>query len=144
MKFLVINGPNLNMLGQRDANHYGSDTLDTVNAYLTGKAKDIGAELDFYQSNVEGDLVSAVQSVAGNYDGCVINAGAYTHYSIALHDAIEAVNKPFVEVHLSNITKREEFRHTSMLTPVCDGMICGLGKRSYWLAICYLCDICSE
>lgn len=140
-KILVINGPNLNLLGQRDENHYGSDTLADLNGYLSSEGEKLGAELDFYQSNVEGELVTAVQSVQKNYDGCIINAGAYTHYSVALHDAIEAVSKPFVEVHLSNITKREEFRHTSMLTPVCDGMICGFGKRSYLLALYYLADL---
>ncbi len=139
-KILVINGPNLNLLGQRDENHYGSDTLDDINEYLIAEGEKLGVELCFYQSNVEGELVTAVQSVR-DYDGCIINAGAYTHYSIALHDAIEAVSKPFVEVHLSNITKREEFRHTSMLTPVCDGIICGLGKRSYLLALHYLADL---
>lgn len=139
-KILVINGPNLNLLGQRDENHYGSDTLADINEYLIAEGEKLGVELCFYQSNVEGELVTAVQSVR-DYDGCIINAGAYTHYSIALHDAIEAVSKPFVEVHLSNITKREEFRHTSMLTPVCDGMICGLGKRSYLLALYYLADL---
>lgn len=139
-KIMVINGPNLNLLGQRDENHYGSDTLADINEYLIAEGEKLGVKLCFYQSNVEGELVTAVQSVK-DYDGCIINAGAYTHYSIALHDAIEAVSKPFVEVHLSNITKREEFRHTSMLTPVCDGMICGLGKRSYLLALYYLADL---
>ena len=140
-KFLVINGPNLNLLGQRDESHYGSDTLDSVNEYLNKEAEKLGVSLEFYQSNIEGEIVDAVQSVRDNYDGCIINAGAYTHYSVAIHDAIEAVNKPFVEAHLSNITKREEFRHTSMLTPVCDGMVCGFGKRSYLLALYYLADL---
>lgn len=136
MKILVINGPNLNLLGVREPDIYGRRTLDDVNATIAEKAKELGVECEFYQSNSEGDLVSAVHSVLGEeYAGCVINAGAYTHYSYALRDAISSVNKPFIEVHMSNVHSREEFRHTSVISAVCAGVIAGMGENSYMLAV---------
>lgn len=135
MKFLILNGPNLDMLGKREPEIYGEMTLDEINRQLTELAKELDVTLDFFQSNSEGDLIDAIHSVAYGYDGCVINAAAYTHYSVALRDAIAAVNKPFVEVHLSNVHKREDFRRQSMISPVCVGVICGFGAASYKLAL---------
>lgn len=134
MKILIINGPNLNLLGVREPEIYGHRTLAEINADLTKRLQPLGVSCDFVQSNSEGELCTAVHSVLEKYDGCVINAGAYTHYSYALRDAIAGVNKPFVEVHLSNPHAREEFRHTSVLTAVCRGVIAGFGENSYYLA----------
>lgn len=136
MKILVINGPNLNLLGVREPEIYGYRTLGDINADIAAKAKEIGLECEFFQSNSEGELVSAVHSVLGDeYVGCVINAGAYTHYSYALYDAISSVNKPFIEVHMSNVHSREEFRHKSVISAVCKGVIAGFGENSYHLAV---------
>ena len=132
MKILVINGPNLNMLGKREPEIYGNRTLADINNDLA-KEFDKKAELCFYQSNCEGDIISAIQGNA--CDGIVLNAGAYTHYSYAIHDAIKSVPTPVVEVHLSNIYKREEYRHKSVIASACIGSICGFGERSYALAI---------
>ncbi len=134
-KILVINGPNLNMTGVREPDVYGSETLDDINASLRAYAKGLRLECEFFQSNCEGDIISKIHEVYDNFDGCVINAGAYTHYSYAIHDAIKCVDKPFVEVHLSNLSTREEFRHKSVLTPACVGIIAGFGKNSYMLAL---------
>ncbi len=132
MKILVINGPNLNMLGRREPEIYGSRTLADVNAELA-KRFDGRAQIEFYQSNCEGDIVTAIQSTS--CDGIVLNAGAYTHYSYAIHDAIKSVPTPVVEVHLSNIYKREEYRHKSVIAAACVGSVCGFGEKSYALAI---------
>ncbi len=140
MKILVINGPNLNMLGIREPGVYGGETLEEINSEISGYAASLGCKCDFFQSNCEGEIITAIHSVLKNYDGCVINAGAYTHYSYAIRDAISAVNKPFVEVHLSNVHKREEFRHTSVISAVCCGVIAGFGKESYILAVKALAD----
>ena len=135
MKLFIINGPNLDMLGKREPEIYGSDTLESINAELSEYCKKIGVEPVFYQSNSEGALIDFIHSARGNADGIVINAGAYTHYSIAIRDAIAAVELPCVEVHLSNVHKREQFRHKSMISAVCTGVICGFGKKVYKLAI---------
>ena len=135
MKLFIINGPNLDMLGKREPEIYGSDTLESINAELTEYCKKIGVEPVFYQSNSEGALIDFIHSARGNADGIVINAGAYTHYSIAIRDAIAAVELPCVEVHLSNVHKREEFRHKSVISAVCTGVICGFGKKVYKLAV---------
>jgi 3-dehydroquinate dehydratase-2 len=135
MKIFVINGPNLDMLGKREPEIYGSDTLESINAGLKEFCDTVGVEPEFYQSNSEGALIDIIHSARGNADGIVINAGAYTHYSIAIRDAIAAVELPCVEVHLSNVHKREEFRHKSMISAVCTGVICGFGKKVYRLAI---------
>ena len=142
MKILVINGPNLNLLGVREPHIYGTRTLSDINDYILDEAKQLGIECEFYQSNCEGELITAVHSVLGDdYAGCVINAAAYTHYSYALRDAISSVNKPFIEVHMSNVHSREEFRHTSVISPVCKGIIAGFGGESYVLAVKALADI---
>ena len=136
MKLRVINGPNLNMTGLREPSVYGSETLEDINNELRAFAQERGIILDFFQSNSEGELIGAVHGVLlEGYDGCVMNAGAYTHYSYALRDAIAATGKPFVEVHLSNIHAREAFRHTSVIAPVCIGQIAGLGNLGYRLAV---------
>ena len=132
MKILVINGPNLNMLGTREPEIYGARTLGDINADLVKKFEG-KAELEFYQSNCEGDIITALQSTA--CDGVVLNAGAYTHYSYAIHDAIKSIVSPVVEVHLSNIYKREEYRHKSVIAGACKGSICGFGEKSYALAV---------
>ena len=134
-KFLVLNGPNLNLLGSREKQIYGGETLDDIIAACQEKASQLNVEIDAYQSNHEGDIIDKIHAARNEYDGIVINAGAYTHYSVAIHDAIKAVELPCVEVHISNVFTREEFRHHSMLSPVCVGVICGFGKMSYLLAI---------
>ena len=130
----VINGPNLNLLGSREKDIYGNETLDDVNRRIAQTAAKIGAECEFCQSNSEGELVTAIQR-ARHAAGVILNAGAYTHYSIALRDAVAAIEAPVVEVHLSNVHKREEFRHVSMIAPVCRGVIAGFGAESYLLAL---------
>ena len=134
-KLLVLNGPNLNLLGQRETHIYGEDTLEDILEACRGRAAQLGVELDAFQSNHEGELVDKIHQARGVYDGIALNAGAYTHYSIAIRDAISSVRLPCVEIHLSNVFTREEFRHHSVLSPVCVGVICGFGKMSYLLAI---------
>lgn len=139
MKILIMNGPNLNLTGERDASHYGVETLDVINARIADKAKELGAEVEFYQSNCEGELIDRLHAsraaVNGGIDAVVLNAGAYTHYSYAIRDAIAAIKLPVVEIHMSNIHARESFRHESVLTPVCVGQICGFGWYSYVLGL---------
>lgn len=135
MKFLVINGPNLNMLGAREPEKYGTTTLADIEKEIAAHAKEKGVEADFYQSNIEGEIVTAIQKAKGVYDGIVINPAAYTHTSVALRDAILAVELPAVEIHLSNIHTREEFRHHSYTAPVCVGQITGFGKFGYIMAL---------
>jgi 3-dehydroquinate dehydratase-2 len=130
----VINGPNLNLLGERDPGVYGSQTLEQVNALIAEHAARWNAECSFFQSNSEGALVTAIQE-ARDSDGIILNAGAYTHYSIAIRDAIAASRAPVVEVHLSNTAKREEFRRTSVIAPVCLGSVAGFGATSYAMAL---------
>jgi len=135
MKVLVINGPNLNLLGKREPGLYGHSTLEQIEARVTALGVELGLEVDFVQSNSEGTLVDAVQSAAGRAAAIVINPAAYTHTSVALRDAITAVGLPAVEVHLSNILAREEFRHTSLTAPSCRGVIAGFGAEGYLLAL---------
>ncbi len=133
MKILIINGPNLNLLGMREPAHYGSDTLEDVNKYIKESFPEI--DFEFYQSNHEGGIIDKIHSANGVFDGIVLNAGAYTHYSYAIRDAISAISVPVVEVHLSNIHARDEFRHKSVLAAVCRGQISGFGKNSYILGV---------
>jgi 3-dehydroquinate dehydratase II len=135
MKILFLNGPNLNLLGQREPEVYGRTTLADIEAKVRERAAQLGAEIEFQQSNLEGDLVGWIQQAKGNSDVIVINAAAYTHTSIALRDAIAAVNVPTIEIHLSNVHAREEFRHKSLIVPVCCGQIMGFGSKSYILAV---------
>ena len=136
MKIMVINGPNLNLTGIREPSVYGSETLTDINNEIDSYAKSLGAECEFFQSNSEGALIDCIHRVLlENFDGAVINAGAYTHYSYALRDAISATGKPFVEVHMSDIHKREAFRHVSIIEEVCIRQIAGHGKKSYLLGI---------
>ena len=135
MKILVINGPNINMLGIREKDIYGIETYDQLINYIHIIGEDKKIHIEHYQSNIEGEIVSKIQTTYGKVDGIVINAGAYTHYSIAIMDALKSVNIPTVEVHISNVFKREEFRHKSYIAPVCIGSICGFGMYGYKLAV---------
>ena len=135
IKILVLHGPNLNMLGTREPEIYGKTTLEQINDRLRGLAVKLDSEVETFQSNSEGDLIDIIQKKSVAIDGLIVNLGAYTHYSIALRDAISGLAKPTVEVHLSNIYTRETFRHTSVTAPVCRGMITGLGWRGYLLAL---------
>lgn len=135
-KILIINGPNLNMLGTREPEIYGSLTLTDIENACKDKAKSAGAEVGFFQSNHEGEMVSEIQQAASNgFTGIIINAGAYTHTSVAIHDALKMTGLPIMEVHLSNIYKREEFRHKSYISSLAEGVICGLGVKGYLAAI---------
>ena len=134
-RILVLHGPNLNLLGTREPEIYGYTTLDDINTMLAARAAEAGIETAFYQSNHEGDLVDAIQQANHKFDFIIFNAAAFTHYSIAIRDAIAAIDVPVIEVHLSNIHQREEFRHTSVLAPVAMGQICGLGVESYLAAL---------
>ena len=132
---LILNGPNLNMLGLREPAVYGSETLKDVEARCANRATALGFAIDFRQSNHEGELVSWIQAARGTAAGILLNAGAYTHTSVAIHDALRACEVPVIEVHLSNIHKREPFRHHSYVSAVAHGVICGFGVHSYELAL---------
>lgn len=134
-RVLVLNGPNLNMLGQREKTIYGTRSLEEINRELKEWGQRNGLEIDFFQSNHEGDLIDRIHQAYGTADVLIVNAGALTHYSYALHDALKAVNIPFIEVHLSNIYAREEFRHHSLLSSIASGGIFGFGELSYRLAL---------
>ena len=135
-RILVLHGPNLNLLGTREPEIYGWTTLNDINELLRARAKEAGVDtIDFLQSNFEGELVEAIQKARGRYDFILLNAGALTHYSIALRDAISAVPVPVIEIHLSNLHRREEFRRTSVIAPVVMGQICGFGVDSYIAAL---------
>ena len=135
MKIQIINGPNLNLLGQREPGIYGSETMEACLSELRTKYPDV--TIDYYQSNVEGELINKMQEVGffQPCDGIVLNAGAYTHTSVALHDCIRSLRCPVIKVHISNVHQREEFRHRSMISAACKGVICGFGLDSYRLAV---------
>lgn len=133
MKIQIINGPNLNLLGKRETDVYGNKDFDTYLKEL--KQRFPGAELEYYQSNIEGEIINKLHEVGFSFDGIVLNAGAYTHTSVAIHDAIAAIKTPVVEVHISNIYAREEFRHTSLISSKCVGLISGFGLEGYAMGI---------
>lgn len=135
MKILVLHGPNLNLLGRREPDVYGSLTLDEINNSISALARELGVEVSFVQSNHEGALVEAIHKASGRYDAIIINPGAYTHTSVAIRDAVAGVGVPTIEVHLSNIHGREEFRRRSYIAPVAVGQISGFGADSYLLAL---------
>lgn len=143
-KILVMLGPNLNMVGIREKGVYGAETAESIEAQVKEYANAAGFDCDVYQSNHEGDLIDKIHASRCEYAGVAINAGALTHYSYALRDAIACVNIPYVEVHMSNIHAREEFRHKSVIAPVCKGQIAGFGKFSYFLAIDALKELTNE
>lgn len=134
-KILVINGPNLNLLGKREPDIYGTDTLGSIEDIIKEEGKRLEVEVDTFQTNHEGNIIDAIQNATGKYNSIILNAGAYTHYSIAIRDAISSVKVPVIEVHLSNIHSREEFRKVSVIAPVCKGQISGFGAHSYILAL---------
>lgn len=138
MKIMVINGPNLNMLGVREPGVYGESSYTELEEYIEKYADSVDAETVVMQSNSEGDIIDYIHYALGKYDAIVINPGAYTHYSYAIYDALKAVNLPTIEVHISNIHTRDEFRQKSVTAPACIGQICGLGFMGYTLAIDYL------
>lgn len=139
-RYLIINGVNLNMLGIREPGIYGNDSLEVMERNVRKKAEALNVEVDFFQSNFEGEIVEKIHGAMGVYDGIIINPGAFTHYSYAIRDAFGSVKMRVIEVHISNIHKREEFRHTSVIVPECIGQICGLGLKGYELALEALCD----
>ena len=132
---LIINGPNLNLLGEREQSQYGSITFDELKKNCLEKSKELNINLNFTQSNVEGEIVNQIQNARKNYDGIIINAAGFTHSSVAIRDALEIIKKPKIELHISNIYKREEFRQKSLISGVVNGLICGLGINGYILAI---------
>ena len=140
-RVLVLLGPNLNLIGVREKGVYGDETAESISRQIVENAKSLNYDCDIYQSNHEGDLIDRIHAARDVYSGVIINAGALTHYSYALRDAIASVRIPFVEVHMSNIYAREEFRHKSVISPVCAGQIAGFGKNSYFLALLALKDL---
>ena len=133
MKIIIVNGPNLNLLGVREPGIYGSDSFESYLPQLQAKYPEV--EIEYFQSNVEGEMINKMQQVGFTYDGIILNAGAYTHTSVALGDCIRALKTPVIEVHISNVHQREEFRHKSMISAACKGVICGFGLNSYELAL---------
>ena len=133
-KIEIINGPNINLLGKREPNIYGDLTLESINKEITNYGEELNLETFFFQSNIEGEIVNKIQT-SDKSDGIIINAAAFTHTSVAIHDALKSLDLPKIEVHISNIYKREEFRHKSLISNVVDGIICGLGANSYKLAM---------
>lgn len=135
MQIAIINGPNLNLLGKREPGIYGNESFESYFEKLKAQFPEVG--LTYFQSNIEGEMINHLHEIGFSYDGIILNAGGYTHTSVALRDAISAIKTPVLEVHISNIHAREEFRHKSMIAPVCAGSICGLGMKGYALGISY-------
>ena len=134
-KIIILNGPNLNLLGEREKNQYGNITLKQIEEKCRSYAKENKLELSFYQSNIEGELVEKIQDVRNHYHGLIINAGGYTHTSVAIHDALKLIKFPIIELHISNIYNREEFRHKSLISKVARGVICGFGLDGYIMSL---------
>ena len=134
-KIIIINGPNLNLLGEREQSQYGSITFEKLKANCLKKAKDLNLDMEFFQSNIEGDIVTKIQEAKKNVDGIIINAAGFTHTSVSIRDALDIFKKPVIELHISNIYKREEFRRKSLISDVVTGGIFGLGSEGYILAI---------
>ena len=134
-RILIINGPNLNLLGEREQSQYGSITFIQLKEKCLEKTKELNLDLNFTQSNIEGEIVTIIQNARNEYDGMIINAAGFTHTSVSIRDALDIYKKPIIELHISNIYKREEFRHKSMISNVVTGIICGLGGNGYILAI---------
>ena len=134
-RILIINGPNLNLLGEREQSQYGSVTFSELKEKCLKKSKELNINLDFIQSNIEGEIVTIIQDARKKYDGMIINAAGFTHTSVSIRDALDIFKKPIIELHISNIYKREEFRHKSMISAIATGVICGLGANGYILAI---------
>ena len=134
-KIIIINGPNLNLLGEREQSQYGSITFIQLKEKCLEKTKELNLDLNFTQSNIEGEIVTIIQNARNEYDGMIINAAGFTHTSVSIRDALDIYKKPIIELHISNIYKREEFRHKSMISNVATGIICGLGANGYILAI---------
>ena len=141
MKIIVINGPNINMLGQREPMIYGNETLSGINEIISNEAKQKGVEIDFFQSNNEGDIISKIHLCKGCYDGIIINAGALSHYSYSIRDAISTAGVTTVEVHILNVYAREVFRHKSVLSAVCQGVLSGFGIKSYLMALYFFAGV---
>lgn len=135
MKILIINGPNINLLGIREKDIYGNITYERLCENISKNAKELSLEIYIVHSNVEGEIINYIQNALGNYDGIIINPGAYTHYSIAIYDALKAVNIPSIEVHISNIYNREEYRRKSVIAPACIGQVTGFGAYGYTMAL---------
>ena len=134
-RIIIINGPNLNLLGEREKSHYGNFSIEELKKKCIQKSKQLDIEIEFRQSNIEGEIVTMIQDARNKYDGIIINAAGFTHSSVAIRDALEIVKKPKIELHISNIYKREEFRQKSLISGVVSGLICGLGINGYILAI---------
>ena len=134
-KIIIVNGPNLNLLGEREQSQYGSITFEKLKENCQKKSHELGLDIEFTQSNIEGEIVNLIQNARNNFDGIIINAAAFTHTSVAIRDALSVFKKPIIEVHISNIYKREEFRHKSLISDVVSGGIFGLGDNGYILAI---------
>ena len=134
-KIVIINGPNLNLLGEREQSQYGSISFESLKKICLNKTKELGISLEFFQSNIEGEIVSKIQDSRKNFDGMIINAAGFTHTSVAIRDALDIFKKPIIELHISNIYKREDFRHKSLVSDVVTGGIFGLGTDGYILAI---------
>ena len=134
-KIIIINGPNLNLLGEREQSQYGSTTFEELKEICLNKSKELGLVADFSQSNIEGEIVNLIQNSRKNFDGMIINAAAFTHTSVAIRDALSIFKKPIIELHISNIYKREEFRHKSLISKVAKGVICGFGANGYLMSL---------
>jgi 3-dehydroquinate dehydratase-2 len=143
-RVLIVNGPNLNLLGQREPDIYGSTTLEQIEKDCANQSKVLGLENNFVQSNHEGEIVQHIQNASSDFDGIIINAAGYTHTSVAIRDALAASTLPIIEVHLSNIFKREEFRHQSYISDIAHGVICGFGSQGYLLALQAVSNILSD